>query len=218
MKTIRALPNLSISCLLILLGACRDKKVEKPVDASSSYPPPAEAKTPLTSKEMEKHTAPFSATKEQLAKSAQAMEQNIQKQREALEKARDFLFSVPLSDAAAKERQDAWDLMEPHPWGLDGDQYKYACDLLDRYANAPPLEKLAFWQLCNIRLVYESLNGIVRGIGGSGAALEILEEKMKATLYSSLGQKPENMTYAEAISEGNMLLKQAIKNSKNNKN
>lgn len=127
---------------------------------------------------------------------------------EELESARLSLFSVPLTAAAAKDRQEAWDRMAPPRGGLNGDQYQYACDILDRYSDAPPLEKLAFWQLFSIRIFYQSETGIVRAFGGSGAGRQMTDEKLKATLYSALGKSPEDLPFGEAISEGYALLKQ----------
>ena len=127
---------------------------------------------------------------------------------EELETARLSLFSVPLTDAAAKDRQEAWDRMTPSRGGLNGDQYQYACDILDRYSDATPIEKLAFWRLFSIRIYYQSETGIVIGLGGSGGGRQKIDEKLKATLYSALGKNPEDLPLGEAISEGYDLLKQ----------
>ncbi len=207
MKTIDKLPNLIFSCLIILLGACREKKSENPVDLSS-HPSP-ENKASLASKETGKYTAPSS-----LAKAVPTVEQNIQNQKEAIENVRISLFLVPLGETATKDRQEAWDRMAPAPKGWTSEQYQYASNLLDRYADSPPIERLVMWQLCGIRIAYQAPpNKITIGLGGIGVSREKTENKLKETLYSALGKSPEDLPYDEAIIEGIKLLKGSVNDS-----
>ncbi|MEY4245191.1 MAG: hypothetical protein RLZZ245_2776 [Verrucomicrobiota bacterium] len=185
--------------LLIILSGCRQKDQAGNLPSQSSDADSGNSSIAVSPDQTE------SGAGKQSKPPKLPKEKRVQQE---LEAARLSLFSVPLTDAAAKDRQEAWDRMAPPRGGLNGDQYQYACDILDRYSNAPPLEKLAFWQLFSIRIFYQSEPGIVRAFGGSGAGRQMTDEKLKATLYSALGKSPEDLPLGEAISEGYALLKQ----------
>ena len=184
--------------LFIFLNGCRrEDQAGKP----SSHPPNTNSSDVPTARTP---TTVESAADRQNTTASPPQEKHEQIN---LETAQLFVFSVPLADTAAKDRQDAWDRMAPLNGDLAYDQYKYASDLLDRYADASPLEKLTFWQLISIRIYYQSETGIVRGFGGSGVGRQMTDEKLKATLYSVLAKSPEDLPFGEAISEGYVLLK-----------
>ncbi|MEO5913044.1 MAG: hypothetical protein ABIS50_02345 [Luteolibacter sp.] len=198
MKTLLNWSFSAVFGLGIFLGGCRQKD-------QAGTPP---SQSPITnSSDVATSGSPTfveSVADQQRTTASPPLERH---ERVNLETARLSIFSVPLADAAVKDRQEAWDRMAPLNGGLDGDQYQYACDILDRYADAPILERLAFWQLFSIRISYQSETGIVRSFGGSGAGRQMTDEKLKATLYSALAKRPEDLPFGEAISEGYALLK-----------
>jgi hypothetical protein len=205
--------------LFILFSGCRQKNQT----GMSSSPSSGADSGQVSIAKIPAHTESNTVIQSGLPKPAEEerVQEEVKRVREKLKKeletARLSIFSVPLSDAAARDRQEAWDRIAPPPRGfLNNGHYQYACDILDRYSDAPPLEKLAFWRLISIRIYYQSETGIVRGFGGSGVGRQKIDEKLKTTLYSVLGQSPEVLPLREATSEGYALLEQLAAESLQN--
>lgn len=186
----------------VLLGSCQEKKVTNNNETESDN---------VFSEEVGKIDTSRSTDKDPLTVTKSIVRENVRSNPEALEKARIFLFAVPIENTAIKERQEAWIQMNPTSTGLTREQYEYACDLLDRHVDSPPLTKLTFWQICNTRIIYQNPGGAVRGFGGLGVVYGLTQEKMKATLYSAIGKSPDSYSYDEAVTEGIRILTESVR-------
>jgi hypothetical protein len=104
------------------------------------------------------------------------------------------LFNVPISVQAAKDRAEAWEKLtspDPHAF-LIKEQYLYAQELLDRYREAPAIEKLVFWRLLNLRLYEQGVSNMSMVVGDNyGELRRGMYTKLKAMLYSALGENPD---------------------------
>jgi hypothetical protein len=125
------------------------------------------------------------------------------------------LFNVPVSVQAAKDRVEAWEKLtsaEPHKI-LKKEQYLYAQELLDRYREAPVTERLVFWHLLNLRLYDQGVSSTSRIVGDDYLELRRgMYPKLKAMLYSALGEDPEKLPQYLATRKGMAMLKAASPN------
>ena len=127
------------------------------------------------------------------------------------------VFGIPLPVQATKDRTEAWEKLtssEPHTI-LKKEQYLYARELLERYRDAPVLERLVFWRLIYLRLHEQGVSGITRVAVGADDYQEIrrgMNPKLKTMLYSALGETPETLQEFLAIQKGLEILKVASPN------
>lgn len=122
------------------------------------------------------------------------------------------VFSIAVSTQAAKDRVEAWEKLttaEPHRL-LTKEQYLYAQELLERYREAPVMEKLVFWRLLYLRLNEQGVSSSSRIVGDDYLDLRRgIYPKLKAMLYSALGEDPEKLPEFRAIQKGMETLKAA---------
>jgi len=209
----RPLIGLLLLCCLIYLDSCRDGKNIKRNSSSQSISsegiskPHAEESTKLPNSVREKEN-PMSAMEDpdlierQKLISAARTDKMI-----AL---KDELFSIPLRGDVDHDRDKAWEtLMVPDNGEyLSPRQYKYACEILNKYADADPLEKLVFWRLVRIQLLLNGPPGISRS-SDSRYTIRSTNDKLRELLYSALGQQPENLSYNEADNQAMEILRKA---------
>jgi hypothetical protein len=123
------------------------------------------------------------------------------------------VFAVPVSDEAARTRAEAWGkLATVDKRILSKEQYVYARDLLDRYREAPLLERLVFWRLVDLRLHNQGVSNTSRILGDDYRDLRLsMNSKLKDMLYSALGEDPEKLPDFLAARKAIEMLKAAAK-------
>lgn len=125
------------------------------------------------------------------------------------------LFNVPVPVQAANDRAEAWEkLTSPEPHAiLKKGQYLYAQELLERYREAPVIERLVFWRLLDLRLHEQGVSSSSRIVGDDYWELRRgMYPKLKAMLYSALGEDPEKLPEFLTTRKGMEMLKAASPN------
>ena len=130
------------------------------------------------------------------------------------EELRRELFSIPLSEKATKDREEAWEMLDVKEYGeyLNSRQCKYACAMLDKYASAETLERLVFWRLMTYRISSSSPTGVSMALDGSSLLLQDANKKLKESLYSALGENIDAVSYGDAKNRAMQIFKSAAKN------
>ncbi|RYD39617.1 MAG: hypothetical protein EOP85_15640 [Verrucomicrobiaceae bacterium] len=96
-----------------------------------------------------------------------------------LERKKDLLFSVPVDPPVKMDLEEAWEALETSSF-FNNEQSRYVTDLMQKYSEAPQLEKLVIWRLIKLRMDA----GLKRG---SATAEEITKMEMAEFLFSALG-------------------------------
>lgn len=196
----KSTPLLAISLAMGLsLAACRTER------KSTASPPRHPKETaaisgPPAASSIQPDEAPPAVNPENLEKPPSTLKSSEPTAEEQLLRMRELeraeVFDVPISDQAALDRAEAWPKLTsevPHEI-LKKDQYLYARDLLDRYGEAPVLERLVFWRLVDLRLHMQRVSSIARVAGDDYRDLRLsMNPQLKAILYSALGDDPEKL-------------------------
>lgn len=125
------------------------------------------------------------ATKEQEEESRQFKLRKLDRRKE-------LLFSIPVSDRAAKDRIEAWNRLEIEPdkrgGFFDPARNEYSKSILNKYLDAPQIDKLVIWETIRTRL--DPLSSGAR-IGNAIGEIHLRFE-LARLLFSALGiEKPE---------------------------
>lgn len=122
------------------------------------------------------------------------------------------VFNVPLPEQASKDRSEAWEKLAvpDNHRVITKEQRLYADRIVDRYSEAPQLEKLVFWRLINLRL-NNQLTGSISIIVGEDNRQLIVDSrnKLMAMLYSAIGETPETLPDFLAYRKGVEMLQAA---------
>lgn len=184
-----------LACVCLI--SCRDSR-----NARSDSGPDAKLSS-------ETHDAPKSPERIDIER----MVANIRNQKLLTLKAE--LFSIPLSEEAERDRDEAWRKLDvpnyPEEY-LTSSQYKYACELLDKYSTARPLDKLVFWWLVRIQQQNSSPSGISIQVGEYSSRKT--SDKLREVLYSALGKSPDTLTYNAADDQAMSILNEAVRKAK----
>jgi hypothetical protein len=171
------------------LLSCRPKSAERTDSNSVSDDSPSNIPTPRSA-DREIKTVSDNGSGSKAGSDVRESRFNL------IEAERVKLFSIEISAEASKDREAAWNFLEldsnRNRNSFHGDQFRFAGEMLEKYMEAPQLEKLVMWKVVELRIESFSENLL----GGAGANLEIVKIQKAKLLLSAFGLDDRNLFHA----------------------